>query len=124
MGLFALVSLALLGVFLSSRRADRAGLVNAQAAVAAQAELSRLRTRPRTVLEAYVADPPSPYNVTACGMPFEVRARVAPLPGEPALLDLSVELGWDQARSLAGTEAGALLKASRVRQVMHTVVAP
>lgn len=43
MGLFATVSLGLLGVFLSSRSADRSGLVNAQAANLARCELARLK---------------------------------------------------------------------------------
>ena len=130
MALFAGITLSLLGLFLSSRSADRAGVVNAQAANLAQTELAKLKSKPYSVLVGYTVDQPASYPRTWCDTEYRVSPQVVRLASDPAsadylLLDVAIELKWRQNRVIDQDQKNRVgAGASEVRQIMHTVLGP
>ena len=125
---FAVIALAVIGLFLSTRAADRASIVGAQAANLGAAEMRRIKARPYGTLVGYVTAAPAPYNVTSEGVEYHLVWSVSRLSDDPTdldygLLDLGLRLQWQQNRALeVGNNPAA--RQTQMQLILHSTVSP
>ena len=128
--IFSVSSLAILGLFLSSRSADRAGLGNVRASALASSELAKTKTLPYSVLVGQIGSPAPPTTLKRDGIDYRIVTTVQRLSSnvssnDYALLDIRLEVSWDQKKSFDFNGKDQLhVGSSQTHLVMHSVIGP
>lgn len=128
--LISLVAFAVLGLLLSARASDRAGMENVRATYVARTELSKFKSRPYTQLLSDATTPPAAYNVVDQGQTYRVTPTVKRLSSNSAvpeheLLDIKLEVSWQQKKSLDINDTSKLsVQQAQTKLELHSVVSP
>ena len=127
--IFVLTSLALIGLFLSSRANAQVGMNHVEAGTLAQAEVQKFKLQPYGTLVGYIATPPAPYSLTYQDVPYNLTLTVSRLDNIPGtaeydMLDLKLLITWQQKKALQLDDNHTQVQQSQTTMDMHAVVGP
>src|SRR5262245_61477207 len=124
MALLAVTVLTVVGLFLAAHGSGQLGLENAQASQLGTAELRRFKAMPYQVLEGYATTPPPAWELEQNGQKYALELRVEALPDpDDQVLNLRLQLDWEQKKAQSGVGLAAL-RAASTRLVLNSCVAP
>lgn len=126
--LFSVVSLSVLMLFISSRTTQETGLSNLRATVVADVELEKWKSKPYTAVVASLGSLPV-YQVVDEGVTYSVNTRLTRLSNVPTdtsydLVDLRLEVEWQQKKALSSKDQQLSVGASTSRVVLHSTLSP
>ncbi len=128
--LISLTAFAVLGLLLSARAADRAGMENVRASYLGRTELAKIKSRPYAQLLSEITSPFPAYSVVDQGQSYLVTSSVKRLSNDSTLpeyelLDVKVELAWKQKKSLDINDTSKLsVQQAQTKLEMHSVIGP